>query len=117
MSPTPGAWSTSCETRPPMRGPAAGRRAGNEIPLFVGRVVLLTRLWQNAIGAAASSYPRERLFQPLGMTSAVLEADETGGFLGEGYLYASARDWARFGEFLRLDGGLERPADPAAGFR
>jgi len=66
--------------------------------------VLLTRLWQNVMGEAARSYPQERLFKPLGMNSAVLEADETGTFLGEGFLYANAHDWARFGEFLRLGG-------------
>ena len=66
--------------------------------------VLLTRLWQNAVGELASSYPRERLFKPLGMNNAVLEADETGTFLGEAFLYATAHDWARFAEFLRLGG-------------
>jgi CubicO group peptidase (beta-lactamase class C family) len=69
-----------------------------------GESVLLTRLWQNAMGGAARSYPHERLFKPLGMNSAVLEADETGTFLGEAFLYANAHDWARFGEFLRLGG-------------
>jgi CubicO group peptidase (beta-lactamase class C family) len=66
--------------------------------------VLLTRLWQDAVGEAAPSYPRERLFNPLGMTSAVIEADEAGTFRGEGFLYATAHDWARFGELLRLGG-------------
>ncbi|WP_426410108.1 serine hydrolase domain-containing protein [Bradyrhizobium ganzhouense] len=66
--------------------------------------VLLTRLWQDAVGEMAPSYPRERLFNPLGMTSAVLEADEAGTFRGEGFLFATAHDWARFGEFLRLGG-------------
>lgn len=69
-----------------------------------GDTVLLTRLWQNAIGEAALSYPRERLFNPLGMNSAAIEADEAGTYLGEGFLYANAHDWARFGEFLRLGG-------------
>jgi CubicO group peptidase (beta-lactamase class C family) len=69
-----------------------------------GSSVLLARLWQNAIGAEARSYPQERLFKPLGMTSAVLESDPSGTFLGEGFLYANAHDWARFGEFLRLNG-------------
>jgi len=69
-----------------------------------GSSVLLTRLWQNAIDAEARSYPQQRLFKPLGMTSAVLESDPSGTFLGEGFLYANARDWARFGEFLRLKG-------------
>jgi CubicO group peptidase (beta-lactamase class C family) len=69
-----------------------------------GSSVLLTRIWQNAIGGAARTYPNERLFKPLGMTSAVFEADPSGTFFGEGFLYASARDWARFGEFMRLGG-------------
>lgn len=69
-----------------------------------GSSVLLARLWQNAIGANARSYPWERLFKPLGMTSAVLEADASGTFLGEAFLFANAHDWARFGEFLRLGG-------------
>jgi CubicO group peptidase (beta-lactamase class C family) len=69
-----------------------------------GDVVLLTRLWQDAVGGASWTYPRERLFAPLGMTSAVLQADLAGTFFGEGFLYANAHDWARYGEFLRLGG-------------
>jgi CubicO group peptidase (beta-lactamase class C family) len=69
-----------------------------------GSSVLLARLWQSAVGAEARAYPQERLFKPLGMTSAALESDPSGTFLGEGFLYANAHDWARFGEFLRLDG-------------
>jgi CubicO group peptidase (beta-lactamase class C family) len=69
-----------------------------------GSSVLLARIWQNAIGAAARAFPQERLFRPLGMTSAVLESDPSGTFLGESFLYANAHDWARFGEFLRLGG-------------
>lgn len=69
-----------------------------------GSSVLLARIWQNAIGAAALAFPQERLFKPLGMTSAVLESDPSGTFFGEGFLYATAHDWARFGEFLRLSG-------------
>ncbi|MBV2186173.1 MAG: serine hydrolase, partial [Rhizobium sp.] len=38
------------------------------------------------------------------MTSAVLEADAAGTFVGSSYLYATARDWARFGQFLADDG-------------
>jgi CubicO group peptidase (beta-lactamase class C family) len=69
-----------------------------------GSSVLLARIWQNAIGAAAQAFPQERLFKPLGMTSAVFESDPSGTFLGEAFLYANAHDWARFGEFLRLGG-------------
>jgi len=69
-----------------------------------GSSVLLARIWQDAIGAAAPAFPQERLFKPLGMTSAVFESDPSGTFLGEAFLYANAHDWARFGEFLRLGG-------------
>ncbi|TIQ24552.1 MAG: serine hydrolase, partial [Mesorhizobium sp.] len=71
-----------------------------------GTAVMLSRLWQDAIGDKdeALAWPRVALFDPLGMQSAVLEADEHGTFVGSSYLYATARDWARFGQFLLQDG-------------
>jgi CubicO group peptidase (beta-lactamase class C family) len=77
---------------------------GTQFHYGSGSSVLLARIWQNAVGMAARNFPRERLFNPLGMTSAVFESDPSGTFLGEGFLYANAHDWARFGEFLRLGG-------------
>ncbi|MBB6412046.1 serine hydrolase domain-containing protein [Mesorhizobium sangaii] len=72
-----------------------------------GTAVMLSRLWQNAIGdkGKALMWPRTALFEPLGMHSAVLETDEQGTFVGSSYLYATAHDWARFGQFL-LQGGV-----------
>lgn len=49
-------------------------------------------------------FPREQLFEPLGMRSAVLEPDEAGTFVGSTFLYASARDWARLGLLYLHDG-------------
>ncbi|WP_269930409.1 serine hydrolase domain-containing protein [Aminobacter sp. HY435] len=71
-----------------------------------GTTLLLSRLWQDAVGdpAAALAVPREKLFGPLGMTSAVLEADARGTFAGSSYMYATGHDWARFGQFLLQDG-------------
>jgi CubicO group peptidase (beta-lactamase class C family) len=69
-----------------------------------GTAVLLSRIWQNALGQNAGAYPASALFEPLGMKSAVLEADVSGTLAGSSHLYATGRDWARFGEFLRLDG-------------
>lgn len=71
-----------------------------------GTSVLLSRIWMDWIGdqRKALAYPTDALFRPLGMSSAVLEADARGTFVGSSYLYATAHDWARFGQFLLQDG-------------
>lgn len=46
----------------------------------------------------------ELLFQPLGMRSAVLEADASGRSVCSSYLWATPRDFARFGQFALDDG-------------
>ena len=71
-----------------------------------GTAVLLSRIWMDRLGdpQRAFDYPREALFGPLGMQSAVLEVDARGTFAGSSYLYATAHDWARFGQFLIQDG-------------
>lgn len=68
--------------------------------------VMLSKIWMNRIGdeAAALAYPEKALFSPLGMTSAVMETDAAGTFVGSSYMYATARDWARLGLFLAHDG-------------
>jgi CubicO group peptidase (beta-lactamase class C family) len=50
------------------------------------------------------AFPRRALFDRLGMSSAVLETDASGTFVGSSYMYATARDWARFGSFYLQDG-------------
>ncbi len=71
-----------------------------------GTTVLLSRLWQNALGDTqqALDYPQRALFGPLGMQTAILEADARGTFVGSSYLFASARDWARYAQLLLQDG-------------
>ncbi len=69
-----------------------------------GTAVMLSRAWQDALGADALAWPRHALFEPIGMTSAVLETDARGTFVGSSYLYATARDWARFGLFIEQNG-------------
>jgi CubicO group peptidase (beta-lactamase class C family) len=71
-----------------------------------GTTNLLSSLWMRTFDdpAEALAYPREALFAPLGMTSAVMETDESGTFVGSSYMYATAQDWARFAEFLLKDG-------------
>ena len=50
------------------------------------------------------TFLHERLFGPLGMSSADPRFDPAGTFIGSSYVYATARDFARFGQ-LYLDGG------------
>ncbi len=49
-------------------------------------------------------YLKERLFGPLGMDSMVPEFDASGTLIGGSLMHATARDWAKFGEFLRRQG-------------
>lgn len=49
-------------------------------------------------------FPRQALFERLGMAAAVLETDAAGTFVGSSYMYATAREWARFGMLYLQDG-------------
>lgn len=53
---------------------------------------------------AVADYLHARLFEPLGMTSVVPEFDSAGTLIGGSLIHANARDFARFGEFLRTKG-------------
>ncbi|WP_420607127.1 serine hydrolase domain-containing protein [Novosphingopyxis sp.] len=55
---------------------------------------------------AVRRFAQGRLFEPLGMASAVLEFDRAGTLIGGSIMHATARDWARFGEFLRTGGSI-----------
>ncbi len=55
---------------------------------------------------AVSDYLHARLFAPLGMDSMVPEFDAAGTLIGTGMMHGTARDWARFGEFLRSGGAV-----------
>lgn len=77
---------------------------GTYFSYSTGTATLLSRIWQDRVGKDDLAYPRAALFNPLGMSSAVFETDEAGTFVGGSYLYADARDWARFGQFLLQDG-------------
>lgn len=53
---------------------------------------------------AVHEFLAERLFGPVGMTSAQPKFDGAGDFVGSSYVYATAGDFARFGELYRHDG-------------
>lgn len=49
-------------------------------------------------------FTQNRLFLALGIHTAALETDNNGTFIGSSFMYASARDWARLGQFCLQDG-------------
>jgi CubicO group peptidase (beta-lactamase class C family) len=69
--------------------------------------VLLSRIIRDAAGGDAEStrqFIERELFEPLGLEHATLEFDSAGTPLGTFHLWASARDWARFGSLYLQDG-------------
>lgn len=69
-----------------------------------GTALILSRIMQDAAGGDGEAFARERLFKPLGMSSATLEPDEHGTLVGSSYMYATAQDWARYAQLLLQDG-------------
>lgn len=52
-------------------------------------------------------FMQARLFAPLGMHSMVAEFDAAGTMIGGAMMSATARDWAKLGEFLRHGGSVK----------
>ncbi len=50
------------------------------------------------------AFARDQFFEKIGITDAVFETDPSGDFVGSSYLYATARDYARFGLLFLNDG-------------
>lgn len=72
-----------------------------------GTTNIVTRILGDVVGggrAGMETFLRERLFAPAGMTSAIPKFDGAGTWVGSSYVYATARDFARFGELYRHDG-------------
>ncbi|MDX1623893.1 MAG: serine hydrolase [Gemmatimonadota bacterium] len=82
--------------------PGSRWRYRNSDPLSLMHVA---RQAVEAEGEAWLAFPREALFDRIGMRSAVLETDPWGNFILTGYDFASTRDWARFG-LLHLNDGV-----------
>lgn len=67
---------------------------------------LLARIIRDAVGGPEQTlaYAWRELFYPLGMRNVTLEFDGTGTLQGSNYMFASARDWIRFGLLYLNDG-------------
>ncbi|WP_199555195.1 serine hydrolase domain-containing protein [Sandaracinobacteroides hominis] len=65
----------------------------------------VARLKSGLSDAQWDAFPRNALFNPLGMRTAIFEQDAGGDFIGSTFVFAGALDWARFGLML-ADGGM-----------
>jgi CubicO group peptidase (beta-lactamase class C family) len=75
-----------------------------------GTANIISRIIRNCFGDDSEAYydfPRKALFNRIGMTSTILEVDASGTFVGSSFIYATARDWARFGLLYLQDGVWE----------
>lgn len=64
-----------------------------------GTTNIVSYLIRKKIGNDADYYafPRKYFFNPIGMRSAIFETDASGNFVGSSYIYATMRDYVRFG--------------------
>jgi CubicO group peptidase (beta-lactamase class C family) len=76
---------------------------GSYLQYSSGSTTLLCAILTERLGVGAD-LPRQQLFAPLGLASAVLEPDGVGTPVCSSYLWATPRDWAAVGQFALQDG-------------
>ncbi len=83
---------------------------GSEWYYSSGTTNIISRLLGDALGDKNGSHDKThsfmqtRLFDAIGMASATAQFDLVGTFVGSSYVYATARDFAKFGELYLRDG-------------
>jgi CubicO group peptidase (beta-lactamase class C family) len=91
------------EQRPPAHPP------GERFSYSSGTSNVVSGIVARTVGAGQpyEDFLQHRLFDPLGMTSAHATFDGAGTFVGSSFVYATARDYARFGQLYLQDGVWE----------
>jgi CubicO group peptidase (beta-lactamase class C family) len=71
-----------------------------------GNTNIIARIMRTVIGDDHQylAFPHRALFDRIGMSNAVMETDASGTFVGSSFMFATARDWARFGTLYLQDG-------------
>jgi hypothetical protein len=81
---------------------------GSTFEYTSGNTLITSSIVRDAVGGRAEDVRRfaaTRLFDPVGMKHVAIDFDHAGTPVGSTRFYASARDWARFGQ-LYLDDGV-----------
>ena len=88
------------EARPLRHGP------GTQFNYSSGTSNIVSAIAARAAGGkpALLELLQGRIFDAIGMTSATAKTDDAGTFIGSSYVYATARDFARFGLLYLRDG-------------
>ena len=80
-------------------------KPGSRFYYSSGNSNLLSAIIRNTVGEKAyHAFPYQALFHKIGMYHTLLEPDASGTYVGSSYIYASARDYARFGLLYLNDG-------------
>lgn len=72
-----------------------------------GTTNIVSRLLSRRLGKSGPAFEqfmRARLFDPIGITSAIPKFDKAGTFIGSSFCFMTARDFARFGLLYLRDG-------------
>jgi CubicO group peptidase (beta-lactamase class C family) len=108
------AWDTSARTNfneADMAGFAEGAALeaapGTKWKYANGNPAILARIVRDQVGGHGADvlrFARRELFGPLGIRTATLEVDATGTPIAGAFMFATPRDWARFGLLFLGDG-------------
>jgi CubicO group peptidase (beta-lactamase class C family) len=85
-------------------------RPGERWAYATGSTEIVSRIVRDAAGGHAADFlqfAQRELFRPLGMDSVTFEVDATGTPYGGSFMFATPRDWARFGVLYANDGVAE----------
>jgi CubicO group peptidase (beta-lactamase class C family) len=88
--------------------PGAKYEYSSATTVILARIIADTLTDATDPGERAEAYrefARQRLFDPAGVSSLVLEFDANGTQIGGSLMHATARDWARLGEVMRTGQG------------